>query len=59
VEPATRDPIDRFAQEVAIDSVIDAGLVRMTPEMRMRCIQRQIHRLQSQLEKQNAPAQRP
>jgi len=59
VEPGTRDPVGRFAREGAIGSVIDAGRVRMTPEMRMRCIQRQIHRLQSQLEKQNAPAQRP
>ncbi len=52
---SARGAIDPFAQEVAIDSLIDARLVGMTPEMRMRCIQRQIHRLQSQLEVQHAP----
>lgn len=50
----TRGAIDRWAQEVAMDSVIDARLVKMTPEMRQRCIKRQIHRLQSQLERQPA-----
>jgi hypothetical protein len=54
-ESVSRGAIDPFAQEVAIDSLIDARLVGMTPEMRMRCIQRQIHRLQSQLEVQEAP----
>ncbi|HXV14015.1 MAG TPA: hypothetical protein VEC56_07400 [Candidatus Krumholzibacteria bacterium] len=54
-ESAARGAIDPFAQEVAIDSLIDARLLGMTPEKRMRCIQRQIHRLQSQLEKQEAP----
>ncbi len=49
---AARGAIDRYAQEVAMDSLIDARLVTMTPEMRRRCIQRQIHRLQSQLESQ-------
>ena len=52
----TRGAIDRWAQEVAMDSVIDARLVKMTPEMRQRCIKRQIHRLQSQLERQPASA---
>ncbi len=56
----TRDPIDRFQQEVAIDSLLDAPLRRMTPEMRRRCIQRQIHRLQSRLEiEPAAPADSP
>lgn len=57
---ATRDPIDRFQQEVAIDSLLDAPLRNMTPEMRRRCIQRQIHRLQSRLEiEPTAPAESP
>lgn len=56
----TRDPIDRFQQEVAIDSLLDAPLRNMTPEMRRRCIQRQIHRLQSRLEiEPTAPAESP
>ena len=46
----TRGAIDRFQQEVVIDSLIDARLRNMTPEMRTRCIRRQIHRLQSRLE---------
>jgi hypothetical protein len=50
-----RGAIDRYAQEVAMDSIIDARLGNMTPEMRTRCIRRQIHRLQSQLENQEAP----
>lgn len=59
-----RGPIDRFQQEVVIDSLIDAPTERllrnMTPEMRMRCIQRQIHRLQSRLEiEPSAPAESP
>jgi hypothetical protein len=54
-ESESRGPIDRFQQEVAMDSVIDARLTTMTPEMRMRCIQRQIHRLQAQLEQQPGP----
>ncbi|MCI0452155.1 MAG: hypothetical protein L0Z51_07160 [Candidatus Latescibacteria bacterium] len=54
-ESATRGAIDPYAQEVAIDSLIDSRLVGMTPERRMRCIQRQIHRLQSQLEAQRTP----
>ena len=61
-EPAngTRGAIDRFQQEVAIDSLIDAPLRTMTPEMRRRCIQRQIHRLQSRLEiEPAAPADKP
>ncbi len=49
-----RGAIDRYAQEVAMDSVIDARLVKMTPEMRQRCIKRQIHRLQSELDRQPA-----
>jgi len=57
--PAVRGAIDPYAVEVAIDSLIDARLVDMTPERRMRCIQRQIHRLQSQLESQRAPAPQP
>lgn len=52
----TRGAIDLFRQEVAMDSVIDARLEHMTPEMRTRCIRRQIHRLQAQLEDQRAPA---
>lgn len=59
VASGTRGAIDRYAQEVAIDSLIDSRLVGMTPEMRTRCIQRQIHRLQSQLERQPAPAVKP
>ncbi|HEU4929423.1 MAG TPA: zf-HC2 domain-containing protein [Candidatus Krumholzibacteria bacterium] len=56
----TRDPIDRFQQDVAIDSLFDARLSSMTPEMRRRCIQRQIHRLQSRLEiEPAAPADTP
>ncbi len=56
----TRGAIDRFQQEVVIDSLIDARLRGMTPEMRMRCIQRQIHRLQSRLEiEPTAPAESP
>jgi hypothetical protein len=55
----TRGAIDRWAQEVAMDSVIDARLVTMTPEMRTRCIQRQIHRLQAQLERQPAAPTAP
>ena len=56
----TRGAIDRFQQEVVIDSLIDARLRGMTPEMRMRCIQRQIHRLQSRLEiEPAAPADSP
>jgi hypothetical protein len=56
----TRGAIDRFQQEVVIDSLIDARLRNMTPEMRMRCIQRQIHRLQSRLEiEPAAPAESP
>jgi hypothetical protein len=55
--PAARGAIDPYAAEVAIDSLIDARLVDMTPERRMRCIQRQIHRLQSQLESQRAAPQ--
>jgi anti-sigma factor RsiW len=56
----TRGAIDRFQQEVVIDSLIDARLRNMTPEMRMRCIQRQIHRLQSRLEiEPTAPAESP
>lgn len=54
-----RGAIDLYAQEVAIDSLIDSRLVRMTPEMRKRCIQRQIHRLQSQLERQPATEAKP
>ena len=54
-----RGAIDLYAQEVAIDSLIDSRLVRMTPEMRKRCIQRQIHRLQSQLERQPAAEAKP
>ena len=57
--PAVRGAIDPYAAEVAIDSLIDARLVDMTPERRMRCIQRQIHRLQSQLESQRAPVPQP
>lgn len=57
--PALRGAIDPYAAEVAIDSLIDARLVDMTPERRMRCIQRQIHRLQSQLESQRAPVSQP
>jgi anti-sigma factor RsiW len=57
--PAARGAIDPYAAEVAIDSLIDARLVDMTPERRMRCIQRQIHRLQSQLESQRAPVSQP
>jgi anti-sigma factor RsiW len=53
--PSVRGAIDPFAQEGAVDSLIDARLVGMTPEMRARFIQRQIHRLQSQLENQSAP----
>jgi hypothetical protein len=56
---ATRGAIDPYAAEVAIDSLIDARMVDMTPERRMRCIQRQIHRLQSQLESQRAPVSQP
>jgi hypothetical protein len=52
---SVRGAIDLFAQEGAVDSLIDARLVGMTPEMRARFIQRQIHRLQSQLERQHAP----
>lgn len=54
-----RGAIDPYAAEVAIDSLIDARLVDMTPERRMRCIQRQIHRLQSQLESQPTPVSQP
>lgn len=57
--PVGRGAIDPYAAEVAIDSLIDARLVTMTPEKRMRCIQRQIHRLQSQLESQRAPVAQP
>ncbi len=60
VANGTQGAIDRFQQEVAIDSLIDAPLRTMTPEMRRRCIQRQIHRLQSRLEiEPAAPADKP
>lgn len=58
-QPPARGAIDPYAAEVAIDSLIDARLVDMTPERRMLCIQRQIHRLQSQLESQRAPVPQP
>ncbi len=50
--PAVRGAIDRFAEENAIDSLIDARLNGLTPEMRDQMIQRQIHWLESQLERQ-------
>src|SRR5262245_29787399 len=59
----TRGAIDGYKQEIAIDSLnssFDARLRHMTPEMRMKCIQRQIHRLQSRLEiERTAPAESP
>jgi hypothetical protein len=64
-QPAARGAIDRFAEENAIDSLIDAHLVGLTPEMRDRIIQRQIHWLESQqererqLQRQPASAPRP
>lgn len=56
---AVRGAIDRHAEEVAIDSLIDARLHRLSPEMRMRVIERQIHRLQSQLEVEREPGRQP
>jgi anti-sigma factor RsiW len=54
-----RGAIDPDASEAAIDSLIDQRLVDMTPEARHRYLQRQIHRLQSQLERQAAAPARP
>lgn len=58
-QPAARGAIDRYAEENAIDSLIDAHLVGLTPEMRDRIIQRQIHWLESQRERGAAAAPRP
>lgn len=55
-EPAVRGAIDRYAEENAIDSLIDARLIRLSPEMRDRIIQRQIHWLESQRERGAVPA---
>jgi len=57
--PGARGAIDPYAAEVAIDSLIDARMVDMTPEMQMRFSQRLIHRLQSQLESQRRPVSQP
>lgn len=58
-EPVARGAIDRYAEENAIDSLINAHLMGLTPEMRDRIIQRQIHWLQSQQERESATAPRP
>ncbi len=58
-EPAARGAIDRYAEENAIDSLIDAHLVGLTPEMRDRIIQRQIHWLESQRERGAVASPRP